>query len=841
MRKRFLEKLAEITTGRPKLTLFAAFASVIICIILSFNLKIETNVASLLPAHSKAAQDFQNALKDFGAFDFTLIVLEAGKEHNDSSLIDAGTKLAKSLSSKEFVKSVNYKLDSEVQSLMNEGATKWIVSLLTPDDFSEISRRIKPEEIEKQIRQLKARLIAVQSPKARKLLLEDPLDLSLVIRKRLIHSSGPTKLNLSRGYFISDDGKMMLIVLKPQRSSADVKFAKRYIDFLDTCKKDFFKQNPDAAKEINISYAGSHIEALNDAALIKRDFKMTMISSFFMVMILFVLVYKRFDSMLFVGLPLAIGIVWTIGIVSLVIGRLTIVTVAFAAILVGLGIDFAIHIYGRFVEEMLKKDDFSSSIKAALGETGIGIIAGATTTAFAFYGMLISSFNGFKELGFITGTGILTCMFAILITLPPLVYFRTLSPKGKILPKHSSTFFVEKLSPLIIKNNLLIIIGFTLITLAFAFYAVNIKFEEDIRKLKQPSLTYIELKKRLSKSFEMPSNQIIAITEGKTLQEALQNNDRLYSNIIRASGEEKILSVDSLRTYLPSIESQKASRNFIRSLDTVEIKNNIMRFSKINGLSEKAFEPFFKRLDDMKSFAENGEFIEIDNIHSEILQNALTKFIAKTDSGYKTVTHIYPPEGKWRNSVPSEYLSNIGRDAGKTSFTGVAIISAALREILWKDFEYVVILVLLIVFVLIYSDFKKLSLSILSTTPVVIGAIWLLGCMELLGIKINAVNIAVVPMIIGIGVDNGIHLIHRYYESDLRSVFDTLKHTGRSMVMCSLTTIFGFGSLVTCNFKGMREMGLVSILGVSFCLIIAIVFIPAVLTIKKNISKDVVK
>jgi predicted RND superfamily exporter protein len=118
----------------------------------------------------------------------------------------------------------------------------------------------------------------------------------------------------------------------------------------------------------------------------------------------------------------------------------------------------------------------------------------------------------------------------------------------------------------------------------------------------------------------------------------------------------------------------------------------------------------------------------------------------------------------------------------------------------------------------------------------------MLGSMHILGIQMNFLNIIVMPMVIGIGVDSGIHLLQRYYAATAQDpvpqhsknsdhLFTTIENTGRAVVITSFTTIIGFGSLVFASFRGIREMGILSILGVGFCLISTLTILPAVLKI----------
>jgi len=138
--------------------------------------------------------------------------------------------------------------------------------------------------------------------------------------------------------------------------------------------------------------------------------------------------------------------------------------------------------------------------------------------------------------------------------------------------------------------------------------------------------------------------------------------------------------------------------------------------------------------------------------------------------------------------------------------------------------------------------FGNLAKALFAIFPVLLGSLWMLGTVQILGIELNFLNVVVMPMIIGVGVDNSIHLVQRYYErsSDAGAKNDSphlgdlrraVARTGRALVMTSLTTIVGFGSLALADFKGVREMGLISILGMAYTLIVSLAILPALLII----------
>jgi predicted RND superfamily exporter protein len=115
--------------------------------------------------------------------------------------------------------------------------------------------------------------------------------------------------------------------------------------------------------------------------------------------------------------------------------------------------------------------------------------------------------------------------------------------------------------------------------------------------------------------------------------------------------------------------------------------------------------------------------------------------------------------------------------------------------------------------------------------PLAMGLVWMLGAMALFGIRINFVNAVILPMIIGMGIDNSVHLMHRYLEEGGKDAVYALSATGRAMTMCTITTMLGFGSLVTARYQALSTMGWVTIFGMGFCLITSLTLLPTILAL----------
>lgn len=314
-------------------------------------------------------------------------------------------------------------------------------------------------------------------------------------------------------------------------------------------------------------------------------------------------------------------------------------------------------------------------------------------------------------------------------------------------------------------------------------------------------------------------------------------NDALYDKIEYAKTEYDypVLSLDSLRTFLPSVQTQLESRRMILQIDIDALKSSLEEDGRKIGLEPRTFDLFLARLRSLQAAASDAPFIMLKKglTLNPVFYQLVLQYMKTADfpRRYEVLTRIYPTEGKWENIVPETFLNFLAKDLGKVEFTGVSIISSELDTVIKRDLALVILIVIFSIFLLLILHFGSIKAALLAIIPVLCGTIWMVGTMQLLGIKMNYLNIVVAPMIIGIGVDNGIHLLHRFYETENPDLNAIVQFTGRAIMITSLTTLLGFGSLALASYRGVREMGLLSIIGVGFCLIASIGFLPAILKI----------
>jgi len=193
----------------------------------------------------------------------------------------------------------------------------------------------------------------------------------------------------------------------------------------------------------------------------------------------------------------------------------------------------------------------------------------------------------------------------------------------------------------------------------------------------------------------------------------------------------------------------------------------------------------------------------------------------------------YPSVGlaDGRNSIA--FKNDVGKvelDSGETFYAAsTSIIAAEMLELMRSESPWMVGATFLMVFILMLVSFRSLRWAIIAMLPLLVGLLWLFGIMMLTGMMFNFYNLVVLPAILGIGEDNGVHLAHRYREEGKNSMWDVLSSTGQHVTVGSLTTMLGFSGLLFTNHPGLQSLGQMAVIGIGMTLVAALTFLPALI------------
>ena len=752
---------------------------------------IKTDFADLLSDDYVSVQELNRIKARIGGIAPLMIVITSDDLDAAVSFMQV---LADSLEHSSLISSVS-RLDSK-KNLLEKNRLLY----MDLEDLQEVNRRLD-EHIELQKLKQSPLYFALDDEE------EQVLDFSDIEAK--YQQDGAVVPEQYRQYFITKEGNGVILRLYPAGLTTDVAFSQALIDHID---QTIAAIGPERFHpSIECVYKGSFQNSANQFTIIIRDLKSTALYSIVGVLLLITLFFRQVIGSLFITLPLMMSLTWTFGVTYLAIGSLNMITVGLFAILFGLGIDFGIHIFARYREAHRRGMDIEQALTVTVRYTGKALATTAVTTSIAFYSLLLTDFKGFSEFGFIVGTGILFSLVAMVAICPAFIVLaerlRLVIPIRKRSVLWRTGRYPKPWATLLIGT---VITGYSL------YHIGDLEFEYDFSKLKPAPPPNIN-KGSLPQSLKEGRSPAIVLTE--SYDEAMEVV-RTVEAIKAANGDSStVLNVKSVYSALPQDQDAKLAL-------IADIRSLLDREEGLFSESERA------KLDSLRPY------LDVEKLTLYDLPADLTNAFKDKEGNILNFVAINAAvelrDGKDAIRFAEE-ISHIETPTGKTYIASSShIIVAEMLKVMLEDSPLAVILTLAVVAVVLLIDLRSFVDTLLVLTPLVNALIWVVGFMYVFDIKLNLYNMVAFPTIIGMGIDNSVHIFHRYQEVGRGSLRLVLRTTGLALLATSLTTMVGFSGLVPAIHPALTSIGVLSLVGLGSCFITSVTLLPALLQLRER-------
>jgi len=809
----------------PRTVLLVAALAWIAAGILASRIKVETDILSLVPEHNRVVEAFKSTVERFGSVDILLAVVRLDSTEDSEGALAFADRLAGSLREWNLVNWVEYRLeDPTVAALpLLDRATLF----MTPEELDDLLARVDAPDLHDEAERLRLQLMAPQSVVTKNLLRIDPMGLLPSILSRVRVGGIGARFDTDTGLIVDPKRTTLLMLVKPVEPAQEVAFdrvlAAGLPERVHLAEQRWREEGWEGAAP-KVEFTGGYIIALDDTQLIISDLVVGAASSLVGVMLLFLLAFRRRAALLYAFFPLATGLALTFVFVDVALGRLNSATSAFAALLIGLGIDFIIVLYGRYVEERLGGAEHEQAVEVIGRSTGVSVLLGAVTTAATFYAFLVTDFRGLSELGLLTGTGILILVGTVFVVLPALLtLLKSRHGTGGRLYLHSFGSDLLCRSSLAHRGIALFVI--IAITGLCALAATRLEFDDDIRNMRSADNQAVILQQEIIDSFGLRFSPMTIRIDGPTEAAVLTTAREMLPRLEALIDGENLAAVDTIAGLIPSVEAQDAviSRLEAHAFDPADFRRRFDDALRSVGLNPT---PFSAGIDHLVAALTVRKPLSLADLEGTPLAHVTGRYLVHDAEGVSTAVFCYPPAGRWRRAAPPA-LAALVDEFPSAVLTGPNVVSAELRRIVWGDAARAALLGLVLVFLLLWADLGSPVRSLLALVPLGIGMIWMLGGMALLGVRVNLMNIFVLTMVIGIGVDYGLHLLHRWDESG--GQVDAQAETAKAIAVAALTTVVGFGSLSLSHYPGLRSVGVAAILGAVSTAVLSITLLPVLL------------
>ncbi len=643
-----------------------------------------------------------------------------------------------------------------------------------------------------------------------------------------------------------------------------------------TRMRELIRDTENEVPGLNVGLTGEPVLDFDEMQQSQRDSTLASIVSLMLCSLIFIYAYRETGRPLKAVACLVIGLGYTMGFTTLVIGHLNILTITFAPILIGLAIDFAIHFITRYEEETRNRQTPEEAMVKAMVFTGQGIVTGALTTAGAFLAMGLTDFKGIQEMGIISGGGLVLCLIPMLTMLPVLLMRGSQNALdhavGMAAEKRAQieSFWLDRPG---------LVIGVTAVLCgAAATQLPKVKFDYNLLHMQSKGLSSVEFEKKLVYSGQSVLYAAIvadSLPQAHRFEEIVSNlpavssvdgndkGDAIFDLFTRdQSGkiqmvhsiqkeisnlrfnplDEGPVNLNSLGTTLYSTmgylalaaqEVPKEKADLAQQLLSLRLAISDFRVKllsgnpaipeRLRGYQQALFDDIDGTFNAIKDQDTSGPLEP-----SDLPPSLRSRFVGVTGQ-YRIM--VFPKNDIWNHEVQGEMINELRTalkgDADRVTGTPVQLYEYT--TLLKTSYQQAALYALGAIALMVFIHFRSVLCVVLSLLPVAIGSMWTMGLMGLFGIPFNPANIMTLPLVIGIGVTNGIHFLNRVAEESHANILS--KSTGKAVLVSGLTALSGFGSLTLGKHQGIQSLGLVMAIGIAACMIAGLTFLPALLNV----------
>lgn len=855
MTRPLLRRIAFFARRRYRWIFATTGVLLLLSVLLVSRLSLDTDLLNLLPRGDDTVDTFRQTMKAFGTIDYLLVVVRVPEGQVLAPYETFADRLAGRLEGLPQIDDVEYHL-GETEDLLDEFFPKAAL-FLDAEGRQRVEERLSDDAIRTRVAEMRRLLSTPQGGIAKRLLALDPFGLADVFLGRLEESRGAIAVDWSSGYYVSDDHRLLLLLAKPTGPPQDIDFDDELVRAVEAevaaARGEWpsilgFDDQPEATADgfpaaPEVDLGGSYLTALDDARFIVNDGILGFATAVAGVLVLFLFAFRRLGPLLFAALPLAVGLLLAFGFAGLALGKLSTATSGTAALLIGLGLDFVIVSYGRYVEERRAGAGLDAALAAMSGSSGRAVVVGAVTTAATFYAFLVTRFAGLREMGILTGTGILLCMVSVLFLLPALIAWRedrhSRKDSGPRLFLHS--FGTRSLMGFAMARPRAVMATGALLTAVALVFSFRLEFQESTTTMRPAGNRGIEVSREVGRRFGAGFDYMMMVAHGATEEAVIATAGRAAEKADAMVREGVLYRYSAITSLIPPPRRQAAALDWLDresdgALDFQRIERTFRRALAAEGLRAEPFAPGLRLL--RSALQAHAPISAVDLARNPQTAKLLERYLQPDgEGGWLSVVYLYPPDNRWRREAPPEAIEAALELGPDVSLTGTNLLNQRVRQVVRRDAWMAGLLGLALVALLLFVDFRTLRHTVLALVPLAVGIVWMLGAMAMLGMELNFMNIFVTTMIIGIGVDYGLHVVHRYRETAGLGAEATrrgLVETGNAIVVAALSTVAGFGSLVFSHYPGLRSVGLVAILGAVFTALVAITVLPAFLAWRRR-------
>jgi predicted exporter len=680
-----------------------------------------------------------------------------------------------------------------------------------------LAAAVTPEGMRARLAESRAMLLApVGSEDLEAWLARDPLRLAAIpweAREELAAgvSAAPG------GAFVADEGRARLVVAEPRGSAFTSDSARAVVEAVE--RAEAAAARPGVTTEL----AGGHAIAWATERMMKRDLEVSGTASMVLASLAFVVTFRRARALVAVLPPLGLGTLWTTGLAALFPAGISAVAIAFAAVVVGVGVDTGVHVYAALLDARRAGRSPAEAAAEARATTWRPTLTAAAVAAVAFASLALSGLRAMKQLGLLCGAGELLTAVAILAVTPAIgAWLERGAPPPVRAPRWAAALAWTSRT----RRRA----AWTLAACAVPVVVVAVagwpQPADALVAVRPSGLEPLAVEARIHALFGGRPGQWIVLTRDADEERARARADRVAEALEALKAEGRVDGFDALTTFAPAASTERARLAERDALDLPSRRESLEAALREAGFSVESFGAA------LEAFAHPTPAAAVREGDPRgplawVFARHVARDAGEGSGGGETLVATYVrPAGDAAASAGLR-AAILAADPG-SAVTGFDAIDRALREALGRDLLLVGGVALVVVAVAMRLALRSLRHALVALATLACEMALVGVAMRALAVRWHVYDALVLPVLFGVTIDESMFLL---YAARVRSLDDAMRTQGPLVAATALTTAAGFAALIACRFDGLSDLGLVGTLGVLAGLVAALVVVPAALTV----------
>jgi hypothetical protein len=593
------------------------------------------------------------------------------------------------------------------------------------------------------------------------------------------------------------------------------------------------------AGRVDVLITGDPALRADELTSVTQGIGLSFLVSFFAVGLLLLFCYRSPALSAITLVALMLTLMLTSAFAALAVGELNLVSIAFTVLLVGLGLEFCIHPLLHLQVRRASGQNVTKATRGAFHDVGPGLVLAAMTTALGFYSFIPTKFDGIAQLGLIAGTGVLISLLVSVTFLPAAIRVFPAAARGRTFRVREPGGLIHRLTPPIAA--LAVLAG-----LAAVWFVPQARFDADPMSLRDPQSPSVQgfnllfsdtdtIPYRLSLLVQDAAEAESASQKARAL--ALVRSTRSLPDFVPDDQEEKLELIDfASATLLFALEAEPQSPAHNAGKGALALEQRLeAAYSEGPAVALAAQLEKLRADPEATARAQENIFrfwpqlierLRAQLLASEIDMGSLPEALVtryRSESGLWRVDILPAEDVRDRNALDRfvDAVSKVFPEAG-----GGALQSKRAGEVISNSMLQATSIAFAVVAIFLWLLVRRLTSVFLILFPLALAATLTVAAGVLLDIPFNYANVIVLPLLFGVGVDSGIHLVLRQqHQRHVEDVFTTA--TPRAVTFSAVSTIASFGSLMLSAHRGTASMGALLSIAIGFTLLTTLVVLPA--------------